>query len=103
MKKATLITGAVITGLVLAAGTTHLWIPAASDPCQQDLSHQGHVASLPLFHCIGHTEFEVLPGAHGLAAVGAWDHLHPWMDRDWHLEQGFTPDQADRLLAMAGE
>ncbi|MEQ8204862.1 MAG: hypothetical protein RIA65_01710 [Woeseia sp.] len=93
--------GLVISGIaVLLLGNTHRLLPAESDPCQQDMTHAGHVSELPMFHCIGHTEYEWEPGKDGLEAVSAWDHIHPWMDFDWHIAQGFSAEHAARLLGM---
>lgn len=82
----------VVAGaLVLAAGFSHRILPAEWDDCQQDITHMGHTDELPMFHCIGHSE--------GGAAYG-WDHVHPWMTEDWHLERdlpltgGVAPDDA---------
>jgi len=90
----------LLGGLVLAAGHTHLIMPASSDECQQDISHKGHIAELPMFHCIAHKEFVPIQGAKGTARVGQWFHLHPWMTMDWHLENGFSPEHAAELIAQ---
>ena len=96
--------GLVVGGvLVVLVGNTHRWLPVDSDPCQQDMTHKSHVAELPMFHCIGHTEYEVNPGRDGLDAVLAWDHVHPWMGMDWHLIQGFSSEQAALLLDKANK
>lgn len=94
-----LVTGIVSLILVAVAGNTHHILPAESDPCQQDITHQGHVNELLMFHCIGHTEYVVDAGKTGLHSVAKWDHIHPWMTKDWHLSQGFTAEQTERLLA----
>lgn len=102
--KRIIVGGLVFCGMfVVLAGNTHRLLPADSDPCQQDMTHKSHVAELPMFHCIGHTEYEVNPGRDGLDAVLAWNHVHPWMDMDWHLTQGFSPEHAARLLDKAKE
>ena len=94
-----IVLGLVICGiLALLVGNTHRLLPADSDPCQQDMTHNNHIADLPMFHCIGHTEYEVEPGKDGLDAIRAWDHIHPWMDIDWHISQGFNSEQAPLLL-----
>ncbi|ANO52047.1 hypothetical protein [Woeseia oceani] len=94
--------GSAILGVaVLLLGNTHRLLPAESDPCQQDMTHAGHVNDLPMFHCIGHTEYEWKPGAEGLEAVQKWDHMHPWMDYDWHIAQGFSAEQAARLVGKS--
>ena len=90
-----------LVGLVILAGNTHRFLPAGVDPCQQDMSHEGYVNQLPMFHCIGHTEFEAAPAQQGLEAVEKWDHRHPWMTMEWHLEHGFSQAQARRLLGRA--
>ena len=95
-----IVLGLVICGvLTLLAGNTHRLLPADSDPCQQDVTHKNHVADLPMFHCIGHTEYEVEPGKNGLEAVRAWDHVHPWMEMDGHTAQGFSSEKATHLLS----
>lgn len=58
----------LLAGMGGLAAFSHRILPADSDPCQQDITHRGHIAELPLFHCIGHSE--------GTAA-GGWDHVHP--------------------------
>lgn len=98
MKKLIVIFVLLVT-LVLLAGNTHHFLAASSDPCQQDISHLNHVSELPMFHCIGHTEYVVAPGKEGLLSVGRWDHIHSWMTFDWHIQQGFSKDHALALLA----
>jgi len=94
-----ILAGLAILGIaVLLLGNSHRLLPTESDPCQQDMTHIGHVSALPIFHCIGHTEYEWEPGKEGLEAVRKWDHIHPWMDFDWHITQGFSADQAARLV-----
>lgn len=88
-----------IIALVLLAGNTHRFLSAESDPCQQDISHLNHINELPMFHCIGHTEYEVAPNEKGLLQVAKWDHIHPWMTLEWHLAQGFSKEHALRLIA----
>jgi hypothetical protein len=89
--------------VVLLAGNTHRILPEDSDPCQRDMTHKGHIDALPMFHCIGHSEYEVAPGNQGLEAIVAWDHVHPWMDREWHVAQGFSAEQAASLLRTPGK
>ncbi len=101
--KVGLVTGIISLILVTVAGNTHRILPAKSDPCQQDLTHQGYVNELPMFHCIGHTEYVVAAGKKGLNSVNKWNHIHPWMTRDWHLSQGFSAEQIERLLAKDRE
>lgn len=86
---------------VLVVGNTHRILPAESGPCQLDISHVDHVKELPMFHCIGHTEYVVAAGEEGPARVAAWDHLHPWMTLDRHLEHGFTEAHAIELIERA--
>lgn len=64
--------------LVGIAAFSHQLLPADMDECQQNVSHLGHISDLPLFHCIGHTEFDM--------ETGEWDHVHPWMDEEWMRE-----------------
>ena len=75
MKKFTLAALLVLAALVGLAAFSHRILPPDVDECQRDVSHAGHVAELPLFHCIGHSERE--------ADTGAWDHVHPWMTDEW--------------------
>ena len=89
----------VFAVLILLAGNTHRFLSASSDPCQQDISHLNHINELPMFHCIGHTEFTVAPGKSGLLRVAKWDHIHPWMTLDWHIEQGFNKEHALELIS----
>jgi len=67
--------GAFVLGI---AAFSHRLLPPEVDECQQDVSHEGHIADLPMFHCLGHTEFNI--------QSGAWDHVHPWMDDEWLQE-----------------
>lgn len=83
----------------LAIGNTHRILPENCDPCQTDISHKGHINELSMFHCIGHTEYEVDYGKEGLLRVKKWDHIHSWMTLDWHLEKGFSKEHAEKLLA----
>ena len=66
---------------------SHRILPVGNDPCQSDVSHLNHVAELPPFHCIGHSEGD---------AVHGWDHVHPWMTREWYVANGlpFNGDTA---------
>lgn len=64
--------GAFLLGI---AAFSHRLLPPEVDECQLDVSHVGHIADLPLFHCLGHTEFNM--------GTGEWDHIHPWMDEEW--------------------
>ena len=89
----------ILVVLILLAGNTHRIFPADSDPCQQDMTHLNHISELPMFHCIGHTEYEVAPNKTGLFQIAKWDHIHPWMNLEWHLEQGFTKEHALELIA----
>ena len=90
----------ILTILVLLVGNTHRVLPASSDPCQQDISHLNHVNELPMFHCIGHTEFVVAPDKKGLFRIAKWDHIHSWMTLEWHLQQGFTKEHSLELMAQ---
>ena len=83
------------------AGHTHLLLPAANDPCQTDMSHLDHINELSMFHCIGHTEYVVAQGKKDLSKVAEWDHRHPWMKIEWHLQQGFSEAHAHELLALS--
>lgn len=67
---------AVITVAVVVtfAAFSHRLLPESLDECQRDVSHAGHVAELPLFHCIGHSEWD--------HETGTWDHVHPWVTPD---------------------
>jgi len=98
-----LVIGIFILVLVGVVGNSHRVLPVEADPCQQDMTHRGYVNELPMFHCIGHTEYLVAAGKTGLSSVAEWDHIHPWMTRDWHLSQGFSTEQAERLLAKNSE
>jgi hypothetical protein len=73
------IVSAGLFGLLLAAGFTHLWLPASVDECQSDITHHDHLLSLAPFHCIGHTERNY--------PADEWNHVHPWMDKGWEEEQ----------------
>lgn len=99
------IIGAFVLLVVLVglAGNTHRLLPASNDPCQTDISHLDHVNELPMFHCIGHTEYVVAPGENELRHVARWDHLHSWMDLDWHLQQGFSNEHAVELIVLANQ
>ncbi len=83
VKRLARVTGIVLLGLIIAlfllAAFSHHILPASIDECQQDVSHLGHVAELSAFHCIGHSERNMRDDT--------WDHLHPWMSREWQLEQ----------------
>ncbi len=93
---------AVGVGLVVMAGTTHLWLPASSDECQQDISHKDNLWSLAPFHCINHTEFAYVTDADGNETI-VWDHLHAWMTEDWFVVQGYTDEEAAEYVATAGD
>jgi hypothetical protein len=41
----------------------------------------------------------VAPGKKGLLRVAHWDHLHPCMTLEWHLEQGFSREHTLELIA----
>ena len=94
-----IVTLSVLAVVVLLAGNTHRFLSSSSDPCQQDISHLNHVNELPMFHCIGHTEFAVAPDKKELFRVAKWNHIHTWMTLDWHIEQGFTKEHAIELIA----
>lgn len=79
--------------VVVMAGSTHIWMPTDSDQCQRDISHIGHLWSLPPFHCLGHSEFYYDTDADG-SEVMVWDHRHSWMTISWFLEQGFSAEEA---------
>jgi hypothetical protein len=87
--------------LILLGGNTHRILPANIDDCQTDMTHEGHVNDLPMFHCIGHTEYEVNYDEEGLLRVAKWDHIHEWMTLEWHLEKGFSREHALRLLRIS--
>jgi len=89
--------------IIFIAGNTHLILPTANDPCQTDMTHKGHIKELPMFHCIGHTEYKVNPEEKGLLRVEKWDHLHSWMTLEWHLQQGFTKVHALELISTSQE
>ena len=103
MKK--IITAAVVflVALVALAGNTHRLLPASGDPCQTDISHLEQVNELPMFHCIGHTEYVVAPGEEGLLRVARWDHIHSWMTLDWHLQRGFSNEHALALITSSSQ
>jgi hypothetical protein len=63
------------------------------------MTHLNHINDLPMFHCIGHTEYVVSSKGKGLTRVKKWDHMHSWMTLDWHIEQGFTQKHALELIA----
>ncbi len=102
MKKL-IISGIIIVLLFLFAGNTHRILPASIDDCQTDISHVNHLDKLPMYHCIGHTEYVVDLEKEGLFHVAKWDHLHSWMTLDWHLQQGFTKEHALELIALSSE
>ena len=56
-----------------------------------------------MYHCIGHTEYEVNYKEEGLLQVAKWNHIHDWMTLEWHLEQGFSKEHAIHLLALSAE
>lgn len=98
MNKKTIIITGVFLFLILLAGNTHRFLPENSDDCQTDMTHKGYVNELQMFHCIGHTEYEVNPNEKGLLRVKKWDHIHDWMTLEWHLKKGFSREHAMRLL-----
>jgi hypothetical protein len=69
----------LIIALFLLAAFSHHILPTSIDECQQDVSHRGHIAELPAFHCIGHSEWDM--------EKDTWDHVHSWMSREWQLKQ----------------
>jgi len=78
----------VMVAIMLAlAAFSHRILPAEVDECQRDISHAGHVAELPPFHCIGHSEWDT--------AEDTWDHRHPWMTRQWHVQHGIDESHAE--------
>ena len=89
--------------LIFAAGNTHRILPTENDPCQTDITHKDHINELPMFHCIGHTEYEVNYEEKGLLRVKKWDHLHSWMTLEWHIQQGFTKEHALELISISQE
>jgi hypothetical protein len=91
----------IITILVLLGGNTHRILPTTMDDCQTDMTHLGYVEELPMYHCIGHTEFEVSPEKEGLLRIAKWDHLHSWMTLEWHLQKGFSKEQAIELISLS--
>jgi len=93
----------VLIILIFLGGNTHRLLPVSMDDCQSDMTHLGHINELPMYHCIGHTEYVVDPKAEGLFRVKNWDHIHPWMTLEWHLEQGFGKNHAIRLLEKSSE
>lgn len=54
------------------------------------MTHDDHVNKLQMYHCIGHTEYEVNPEEKGLLRVKKWDYLYSWMTLEWYLEIGFS-------------
>ena len=70
----------LLAGSVVMVAFSHRILPAGIDECQRDVTHQLHAHELPPFHCIGHTEG---------GAKSGWDHVHPWMDDEWHEQHGF--------------
>ena len=101
MKNKIVMTLILLGVLVLLIGNTHRILPSSKDPCQMDISHKDHVNELPMFHCIGHTEYKVDPDEEGLLRVARWDHLHSWMTLEWHLEQGFSKENAAKLVSQS--
>ncbi len=99
MKKSLLVSGAALLLLLALAANSHRVLPAEMDPCQEDMSHQGHLSQLPFFHCLGHTEYLVDPEQERLLRVESWDHAHPWMTLEWHLDKGFSREQALGLIS----
>ena len=89
--------------LIFLMGNTHHILPATMDDCQTDMTHIGHLNELEMYHCIGHTEYEVNPGKKGLLQVKKWDHLHPWMTLEWHLEKGFSKEHALELISLSSK
>ena len=102
MKKL-IITGLIIIIIILISGNTHHILPATMDDCQTDLTHEGHIGELNMYHCIGHTEYVVDFEKEGLFRIKKWDHIHPWMTLEWHLEQGFTREHAKELISFSSE
>ena len=88
----------VLGVLIFLMGNTQNILPATMDDCQTDITHIGHLNELEMFHCIGHTEYVVNPGKKGLLHIKEWDHLHPWMTLEWHLEKGFSKAHALELI-----
>lgn len=101
MKNRVIVVTFLVIILVGLAGNTHRLLPAAEDPCQTDMSHIGHVNELSMFHCIGHTEYMVAPGKEDLLRVAKWDHLHPWMTLEWHIQKGFSETHARELITLS--
>ena len=101
MKKKILIASFLLIAIFLFMGNTHRILPSSKDPCQTDMTHKGHVNELPMFHCIGHTEYLVAPDKEGLLRVEQWDHMHSWMTLEWHLQQGFSKEHALELIAKS--
>jgi hypothetical protein len=102
-KKVTLLSLITIIVIFFLAGNTHRILPTANDPCQIDMTHKDHINELPMFHCIGHTEYEVNPEEKGVLRVKKWDHIHSWMTLEWHLQQGFTKEHALELISISQE
>ena len=101
MKKIVISAAIILIIIFLLAGNTHRLLPASKDPCQTDITHANNVNELPMFHCIGHTEYVVAPEKKGLLRVARWDHLHSWMTLEWHLQQGFSREHALELIALS--
>ncbi len=102
-KKAIFISLIIIIIVILIAGNTHRILPEANDPCQTDMTHKDHINELPMYHCIGHTEYEVNHEEKGLLRVKKWDHIHNWMTLEWHLQQGFTKEHALELISPSNK
>ena len=96
MKK--VIISAIIIIIILLAGNTHRILPESIDDCQTDMPHINHLDELPMYHCIGHTEYVVDLEKEGLLQVAKWDHLHSWMTLEWYLQQRFSKEHALKLL-----
>ena len=103
MKKRIITATIVLIILILLAGNTHRLLPASKDPCQTDITHASNVNELPMFHCLGHTEYVVAPEKEGMLRIARWDHLHNWMTLDWHIQQGFSKEQALELIVLSGQ
>lgn len=76
----------IVFALGILGAYSHLLLPAGIDECQLDMSHLNHVAELPAFHCLGHSEWNV--------EHDTWDHLHPWMTEEWHRERKMDESHA---------
>ncbi len=103
MKKNIVIVPVIIIILILLAGNTHRFLPESVDDCQTDMTHIDHLDELPMYHCIGHTEYVVDFEKDGLFRVAKWDHIHSWMTLEWHLQQGFPKEHALKLLSNSGD